>query len=90
MPTIRSSLCSGVVGGRIHAIGGGASGRALSTVEAYDPASDRWASGPAMPMARWGLSCDALGGKIYAIGGAFQTTPPHPGTREIQVYDPDA
>jgi hypothetical protein len=47
MPTARLLPATGVVDGKIYAIGGGVgiSGPYLATVEVYDPATDAWTQG---------------------------------------------
>jgi hypothetical protein len=67
---------------------GGLSGTVNAIVEAYDPATDTWASEPSMPTARFGLSCAALGGAIYAIGGAAQVQSPHNGLHTVERFEP--
>lgn len=73
MPTPRWLLSTSVVNGRIYAIGGcsivNAAGPALSTVEVYDPVTDKWTKKADMPTARMGLSSGVVDGKVYAIGG---------------------
>lgn len=78
MPTARAGLAAATGSdGRIYAIGGSNNfstanlkGAGLTTVEAYTPASGRWATVASMPTARSGLAA-ATGsdGRIYAIGG---------------------
>lgn len=72
MPTARVSLSTSAVNGKIYAIGGafGFFAAVLSTVEEYDPATDKWAKKADMPTARGGFSTNVVDGKIYAIGGA--------------------
>jgi hypothetical protein len=41
------------VNGKIYAIGG-SSGVAISTVEEYDPATDKWTKKADTPTAKWG------------------------------------
>ena len=76
MPTARNALSTGVVNGKIYAIGGAKwkvdeGGRWLyfSTVEEYDPVTDTWTKKTDMPTARGWFSASVVGGKIYAIGG---------------------
>ncbi|MAG35304.1 MAG: hypothetical protein CL878_03520, partial [Dehalococcoidia bacterium] len=90
MPTARQMVALvAAPKGKLFAIGGetgNATGQ-LSTVEAYDPATNTWTTGLApMPTARR-LEMAVLGsdGKIYAIGGSPD------GTAElalVEVYDP--
>ncbi|MFC1718303.1 Kelch repeat-containing protein, partial [Candidatus Poribacteria bacterium] len=75
MPTARTYLSTVAVDGIIYAIGGSDAEaidklNVLSTVEAYDPATDTWAEKADMPTARMQLACVAANGKIYAIGGS--------------------
>lgn len=88
MPTARLGLATAVVDGVIYAIGGyvAANGEGLTTVEAYDPATDSWTRRASMPTGRRWLSAAAVNGTIYVIGGHvnFQT----PGLATVEAYDP--
>lgn len=88
MPTRRWGLCSGVVDGKIYAIGGAPDIIGQDKVEMYDPADDSWTVKRYMPTGRRNFSTSVLCGKIYAIGGwrasgsaCFST---------VEVYDPSA
>jgi N-acetylneuraminic acid mutarotase len=86
IPSRRYVFSSGVVDGKIYAIGGDpGSGTALSSVEAYDPLTDTWAKKTDIPMARGGAGSSVVDGRIYVIGGGSsksgQLTP------IVQVYD---
>jgi N-acetylneuraminic acid mutarotase len=52
--------------------GGGADFKSLSSVEAYDPAADRWEPCAPMPAPRSGIAAAALSGRIYVMGGGFR------------------
>ena len=72
MPTLRSGFTTCVVDGKIFAIGGAVTGLgalSLSTVEMYDPKTDKWEPKADMPTARTGAAASVVNGKIYAIGG---------------------
>ncbi|MCI0434022.1 MAG: hypothetical protein L0271_10265 [Gemmatimonadetes bacterium] len=73
MPTAREGLAAAVVGGKIYTIGGDATfdwcSPGKSVVEIYDPASDSWSAGSAMPTPRNLLAAASVGGRIYAFGG---------------------
>lgn len=76
MPTDRNSAAAAVVNNRICVVGGSNSGMSsvrwrptLSSMECYDPVTDSWSSGPAMPTERQGLGFDTLGSFAYAVGG---------------------
>jgi hypothetical protein len=71
MPTARAGLVTGVVNGKIYAIGGvaNAPGPGLATVEEYDPLSDTWTRKTDMPTARHFPGVGVVDGKILVIGG---------------------
>jgi len=70
MPIPRQALSTTAVNGKIYAIGGVRNGwQALSTVEEYDPVTDRWTTKANMPTPRFFLATCATNGKIYAMGG---------------------
>src|SRR3972149_6560685 len=76
MPSSRQELAVAEVGGKVYAVGGfGDSYEPVETVEAYDPAADRWeARGPV-----------AVAGKIHALGGSQDRA-----LNAHEVYDPAA
>lgn len=88
MPTPRDGLSTSVVNGEIYAIGGKSAvvpvWDALSTVEVYNPATDKWTKKADMPTARTYLSTCVVNEKIYAIGGAlvFETA-----FSTVEIYD---
>ena len=92
MPTARAWLSTGVVNGKIYAIGGTNRPPAqipapiTLTVEEYDPATDTWTTKANMPTARAAFSTSVVNGKIYVIGGDA----PHlePLTSTVEEYDP--
>ena len=70
MPTIRTSLTSSSVNGKIYCIGGyGISNDELNINECYDTNTNRWTTKANMPTARANLSSSSVNGKIYCIGG---------------------
>jgi RNA polymerase sigma factor (sigma-70 family) len=71
MTTARQGLSTSVVDERIYAFGGSPdeADTMLSTVEEYDPATDRWTKKADMLKQRYGHSSCAVNGKSYAIGG---------------------
>ena len=88
MPTPRFWHASGVVDGIIYVVGGTSNPSnavvlPLSTVEAYDPATDTWTTRAKLPTARYGLTISVVNGIIYAIGGmGFSPSP------TVEAYDP--
>jgi N-acetylneuraminic acid mutarotase len=95
LPTARANLSAAVVNGKIYVIGGASKwnagptwGDVLSTVEVYDPATNAWTTGTAMPAARSGLAAVSVNGKIYAVGGTGLNLYALVGTTSLQIYDP--
>lgn len=75
MPTGRRTFDAGMVNGIIYAVGGtnfnnGTTNNALTTVEAFDPATDTWTTKASLPAGRNALSLGAVNGILYAVGGA--------------------
>jgi len=102
MPTPRNALSAAVVDGKLYAIGGwgfdrpeggwesvdpAARGEDFATVEIYDPATDSWAVGAAMPTPRNHMTACAVGRKIYVIGGGHQATGVDVALSQVGVYD---
>jgi N-acetylneuraminic acid mutarotase len=73
LPTARSTLSVEVIDGILYAIGGTTVIDGvqiwLPTVEAYDPATDSWATRTPMPTARQHAAVGVVNGVIYAAGG---------------------
>ena len=46
--------------------------RTFDQHEAYSPATDTWATLPALPTARHGLASAAVAGRWYVLGGGAQ------------------
>jgi N-acetylneuraminic acid mutarotase len=70
MPTAREGLVTATVDGILYAIGGARLGKAIQTVEAYDPGTKTWSNHPNLPRRREDPSGAAvIGGKIYVTGG---------------------
>ena len=84
----RSSLAVGVVNGILYAVGGaccapGENVTILSTVEAYDPTTDKWTAKALIPTPRCCFAVGVVNGILYAVGGAS----PHI-TSAVEAYDP--
>lgn len=70
MPTPRNHLGAGVVGRRIHVVGGRVAGdMELTTHEVYDPATKAWSAGPPLPTGRSGIAVVSHGDRLYVFGG---------------------
>lgn len=91
MPSPRSNLAATLgADGRIYALGGFnfALGNPLAIVEAYNPATQSWASLPPMPTARADLAAAAgSDGRIYAIGGFNANFTPYD-LNTVEAYSP--
>jgi N-acetylneuraminic acid mutarotase len=87
----RHHMGSAVLGGKIYAIGGQHHHDehlvTQSTVEVYDPATDRWTTRASIPRARGHISSSTfvLSGRIVVAGGEISH-----GTRiaDVDAYDP--
>ena len=89
MPVGLHHVGIGVVDGRLYVIGGySKSGLSvwnpMTTVYAYDPATDSWVERAPMPTARGALSVTEHDGKLYAIGGYDRKF----NNAQVEVYDP--
>ena len=73
MPTPKGFHTASVINGKIYVIGGGFRGNGqfeyLSTVEVYDPETDRWTQEPDMPIGKWGHRAEVINENIYIFGG---------------------
>ena len=56
-------------GDEIVVFGGRHQGSTLGSVEIYDPVSDSWRSGRAMPTPRWGMGAVVVRDSVYVVGG---------------------
>jgi hypothetical protein len=67
----------GVHGGRIYVAGGEYQDdrlmAAFRALEAYDPAANRWASLPRMPVPRHGLAGAVIGNRLHLVSGDVQS-----------------
>jgi N-acetylneuraminic acid mutarotase len=73
MPTGRSVASAAVLHGKLFVAGGVVDRNGLAVVtgalEAYDPLSDTWATGPSMPTPRAHAASAWAGGRFYTIDG---------------------
>jgi N-acetylneuraminic acid mutarotase len=104
LPTRRGAANAFAVAGKIYVIGGasvhpgskelgvapGGVGRAVTTNEVYDPATNRWEARQTMPTARNHAYGGVVGGKIYIIGGRMGAAGIVAATNSdiVEVYDP--
>ena len=76
-------------GGRINDGYLTASDTALDTVQAYDPATDKWSTKSSLntPRLQVGLGVDSVNHLLYAVGGAT-AAPDYNALDTVEVYDP--
>jgi len=87
MQAERYGHAAAVVNGKIYIIGGwNDADEILSTVEEYDPITERWRYRADLPTPRAGLTAAVVNNKIYAIGG--QDRSDEPVTATVEEYDP--
>ena len=91
MPTARFNISGVAISAKIYAIGGELcrrddTRRAVSTVEIYDSARDRWTKGIDLPAPRQSLSVSIIKGRIYAIGGTT-SDPDWVHTNRVDEFD---
>lgn len=79
----RSEIAVAELGGRIYVIGGYPMGRIPShIVQVYDPVTDSWSYGPALPLPIHHTMAAVVNGRLYVIGGEFDGA----GTGRREVY----
>ena len=87
MPAPKAFHTASVIDGKIYVIGGGFQGndefKYLSTVEVYDPETDRWTQEPDMPIGRWAHRAEVINENIYIFGGVSAVLRP---LTMIEVY----
>src|SRR5262245_45773401 len=70
MPSAPRGGCAyGVVLGQLVCAGGDGGSAGGTLVESYDPYTDVWTAGEAMPVARTATQDAAVGGRLYVLGG---------------------
>ena len=86
----KTSHTASVIDGKIYVMGGyfrkGEEYKTLSTIEIYDPATDRWTQESDMLIEKSGHEAEVIDGKIYIFGGnsAGVGVP----LTSVEVYDP--
>ena len=85
MTTKRVKPGVAALGGKIYAVGGSdTGGRALSTVETFDPQNNSWAAVAPMSTARRQCSVAVVSGKLHAVSGATSDGC----VASVEAYDP--
>jgi hypothetical protein len=82
--------CGGVADGKVYVLGGMLSGQFPSETRVYDPATDTWAEGPAIPpgplTGGFGCAAATLNGTIYYSafdGGVFKLNAARDGWEQV-------
>jgi Kelch motif len=88
MRVAREHLASAVLGRRILALGGRASGGNLDTVEELDTRTGKWRRRPPIPTARSGFGAVAVRGLAVVVGGE-ELTPGGETIQPVQAFDSD-
>jgi len=66
----RQEMGVAALDGKVYVVGGfDESGQAVATVEAYDPATDRWTRRASLPAPLHHVNVAAVGSKLYVVGG---------------------
>ena len=69
----KTNHTASVIEGKIYVMGGyfrkGKEYKTLSTIEIYDPATDRWTQEPDMLIGKSGHATEVIDGQIYILGG---------------------
>ena len=83
----RQEMGVAAVEGKVYVVGGfDGSGEPVATVEAYDPATDRWTQRASIPSPLHHVNVAGVGGKLYVVGGLTGSSFTASGT--TLVYDP--
>ncbi|HSR50034.1 MAG TPA: kelch repeat-containing protein [Acidobacteriota bacterium] len=91
LPSVRGSLFTVALGGRLYAIGGRDVSNSNTNVTVYDPQQDQWSSAASLPVGLDHLAAAALDGKIYVAGGRVTQGGGFVRNDDASfVYDPDA
>ena len=85
MSCARSRLSVTVLDGLLYAIGGRDGGIFLSSMERYDPSSDRWETMQPISIPRGNFGVAVLGDRLYAAGGVENGLT---GLANMERYDP--
>lgn len=82
----RTEVSAALYQGKVYVVGGfDEAGQPVNTVEIFDPQTDSWSQGPALPNAVHHTSAVVLGGQLYVIGGLTGTD--FKPTNKVYVYD---
>jgi YVTN family beta-propeller protein len=84
LPSARMSGAGAVVNGILYVVGGNNQGPGLTTVDAYDPATNTWVAKAPMSMGRQNPAVGVINGILYAVGGYGDSG----FLASVEAYDP--
>ncbi len=89
-PNPRNGSCFGVIGTKLYASDGNASGNnPISVMEAFNPAKNTWTSLATMPNTLTDSGSAVYKGQLYCIGGGNWAVPPNNTVYNyVQIYQP--
>jgi N-acetylneuraminic acid mutarotase len=88
MSYARFGHAAGVIDGTLYVAGGNSTTNSpLSTLEAYDPATNSWSARTSMATVRTGLAAGVANGRLFAVGGYNSYYGYILGT--VESYDPE-
>ncbi len=86
LPTPRTEIVGAALEDKVYVIGGfDELGRAVATVEVYDPATDSWNEAALLPHPLHHAAAASHDGRLYVIGGYHEDNSP---SDQLFVYDP--
>jgi len=92
LPQPQCEAATAVLDGKIYVLGGWTtnSNETWAAVQIYDPASDTWSAGPAMPVGVNHAGAAVVGGKLYVVGGFLGPFRQREPTANVWAFDPAA
>ncbi len=94
MPRPQAGAVAGVINGQLYVMGGNACSNPAgcgfppgTAYQAYNPATDTWATKASAPTPRAGAGADVINNKLYVVGGCINTDCAST-TNILEVYDP--
>ncbi|CAL5203695.1 unnamed protein product [Lathyrus oleraceus] len=88
MNVARYDFACAEVNGLVYIAGGyGVNGDSLSSVEMYDPDTDKWILIESLRRPRWGCFACGLEGKLYVMGGRSSFTIGN--SKSVDIYNPE-
>ncbi|KAJ1410624.1 Kelch-type beta propeller [Sesbania bispinosa] len=88
MNVARYDFACAEVNGLVYAVGGyGVNGDSLSSVEVYDPDTNKWTMIESLRRPRWGCFACGFEGKLYVMGGRSNFTIGN--SKFVDIYNPE-